>query len=130
MTAEEVLAKRQSGVRGRAAYEQDKELAEAIDFIASGFFSPDEPDIFRPLVDELLGPDRYMVMSDFRAYADTQGIVADAFADQETWSHKAALNIARVGTFSSDRTVREYAKEIWNISSVPVELLQVFSGGE
>lgn len=130
LTADEVLARRKAGVQGRAAYEQDQELAEAIDFIASGFFSPDTPNIFRPLVDELLGPDRYMVMSDFRAYADTHNIVANAFVDQETWSQKAAINIARVGTFSSDRTVREYAREIWNIAPVPVELVPVIAGAE
>ncbi len=130
MTADQVLVKRKSGVLGRVAYEEDKELAEAIDFVTSGFFSPDEPELFRPIVDELLGPDRYMVMSDFRAYADTQSLIATAFRDQETWSYKAALNIARVGTFSSDRTVREYAKEIWNISSVPVDLAASITGGE
>jgi starch phosphorylase len=130
MTAEEVLAKRKAGVLGRAAYAEDKELAEAIDFISSGFFSPEEPDAFRPIVNELLGPDRYMIMSDFRSYADTHSIVADAFADQEMWSHKAALNIARVGTFSSDRTVREYAKEIWNVSPVPIDLAPAPSGAE
>ncbi|HMY21423.1 MAG TPA: glycogen/starch/alpha-glucan phosphorylase, partial [Polyangium sp.] len=130
MTADEVLAKRKAGILGRASYEEDAELAEAIDFIASGFFSPDEPNLFRPLVDELLGPDRYMVTSDFRSYADTQSTVAQAFADEEAWSAKAALNIARVGGFSCDRTVREYAKEIWNISAVPIELVPVVGGGE
>lgn len=130
MTAEQVLEKRKAGTRGRAAYVEDKELAEAIDFIASGFFSPDEPELFRPIVDELLGPDRYMVMSDFRAYADTHGAVADAFTNQEAWSYKAALNIARVGRFSCDRTVREYAKDIWNIAPVPIELQPTTAGGE
>ncbi len=130
MTADEVLAKRKSGELGRVAYERDPELTEAIDFISSGFFSPDEPDVFRPIVDELLGPDRYMVMSDFRSYADMQSTVAEAFTDEETWSRKAALNIARVGMFSSDRTVREYAREIWNISPVSVDLVPVGGGAE
>ncbi len=130
MTADQVLEKRQANVSGRVAYEMDKELAEAIDFISSGFFSPEEPDLFRPIVDELLGPDRYMLMSDFRSYADTQSLVAEAFTDPETWSHKAALNIARVGVFSSDRTVREYAQEIWNISPVPIQLVPTATGGE
>ncbi|HVK68487.1 MAG TPA: glycogen/starch/alpha-glucan phosphorylase [Polyangium sp.] len=123
LTAEEVEARLASGVPGRAAYEADPELREAIDFIRTGFFSPDEPDAFHPLVDELLGRDRYLVMSDFRAYADAQKVVEQAFLDEEGWSRKAALNIARVGGFSSDRTVREYANEIWRIEPCPIQLV-------
>jgi glycogen phosphorylase len=129
MNAAEVAEKRRAGVLGRAVYEADSELREAIDFIRSGFFSPEDRALFHPLVDELLGPDRYMVMSDFRAYADAQKEVERAFLDEDGWSRKAALNIARVGGFSSDRTVREYAREIWGIEPVAIRL-DPHEGGE
>ncbi|UQA57333.1 glycogen/starch/alpha-glucan phosphorylase [Polyangium aurulentum] len=129
LTAEEVADKLRAGVTGRAAYEADPELREAIDFIASGFFSPEERSLFHPLVDDLLGADRYMVMSDFRAYADAQKAVEQAYRDEESWSRMAALNIARVGGFSSDRTVREYAREIWGIVPVEVRLDPSDGGG-
>jgi len=129
LTAEEVAERLRAGVSGRAAYEADPELKEAIDFIASGFFSPEERSLFHPLVDDLLGADRYMVMSDFRAYAEAQKTVERAYRDEESWSRMAALNIARVGGFSSDRTVREYAREIWGIVPVEVRLDPSDGGG-
>jgi glycogen phosphorylase len=122
LDAAEVLERRRSGFEGRAAYEADATLREAIDLIRSGFFSPDERDLFTPLIDGLLGRDEYLSLGDFAAYAACQRDVAEAYRDEDAWSRKAALNIARVGTFSSDRTVREYAREIWKISPVEVQL--------
>ena len=72
------------------------------------------------LVDDLWGRDEYLVMTDFPAYAACQREVARAFTDEDDWSRRAGLNIARVGSFSSDRTVREYAREIWGIEPVDV----------
>ena len=130
MNAGEVIAKREEGLPGRVAYEADPELQEAIDFIASGFFSPEDRDLFRPLTDELLGTDRYMLTWDYRSYADKQREVEAAFVEEEAWSRKAALNIARVGIFSSDRTVREYARDIWDIKPVTIHLKPYESSGE
>jgi len=130
LTAEEVAETRASNVPGSVAYEADEELREAIDFIASGFFSPEQRDAFHPLVDELLGADRYLVTHDFRSYADTQKAVETAFRDEDAWSRMAALNIARVGSFSVDRTVREYASEIWRITPCPIRLAPYDGGGE
>jgi glycogen phosphorylase len=121
-TAGEVLEHRRRGIQGRAAYEADEELRQVVDLIASGFFSPEERDLFRPLVDELLGRDEYLVMADFAAYAACQRQVSEAYGDQDAWTRTSALNIARVGGFSSDRTVKEYAREIWDIEPVEVEL--------
>ena len=90
--------------------------------IRSGFFSPDERDLFTPLIDGLLGRDEYFSLGDFAAYAACQRDVSEAYQDEDAWSRKAALNIARVGVFSSDRTVREYAREIWKIEPVDVRL--------
>ena len=121
MTAEEVQAARREGRRGAEAYEADPELRQAVDLVASGFFCPEERDLFRPLVDSMLGPDPYMLLSDFSAYAACQRDVETSFADAGAWSRKAALNIARVGGFSSDRTVLEYARDIWGIEPVRIE---------
>jgi starch phosphorylase len=128
LTAGEVLARRHAGVPGAAACEADPELREVIDLIASGFFSPEDRDLFKPLVDGLMGRDEYLVMTDFRSYAHSQREVSEAFGDQDGWTRKAALNIARIGGFSSDRTVKEYAREIWGIERVKIEL-DPYDGG-
>jgi starch phosphorylase len=120
LTAEEVVKLREEGYRPFDYYERDPELKEAIDMISSGFFSHGDPGLFRPLTDELLGADRYMLLADFRSYAEAQERVAQAYLDQEAWSRMAILNVARMGRFSSDRTVAEYAREIWGVE--PVEI--------
>jgi len=122
MTAEEVEAHRRQGFTGRMAYDADPEIREVIDLIASGFFSPDDRTLFRPIVDALLGHDTYLLLGDFTAYAACQREVEAAFADKHGWTRKAALNIARMGAFSSDRTIREYAREIWGIEPVETDL--------
>ena len=128
LTTPEVLERRRANIPGRAGYEATPELREVIDLIASGFFSPEDKGLFQPLLDTLLGRDEYLVMTDFAAYADCQREVSTAFRDADLWTRKAALNIARVGGFSSDRTVLEYAREIWHIRPVKVEI-QPYDGG-
>ncbi len=120
LTAEEVIARRQEGYRGRDVYENNPALREVLDLIASGFFSPEDPTLFVPLVQSLLDDDRYMVLADFDSYVEAQQRVARAYLDQASWWKKAILNVARVGRFSSDRTICDYAKEIWNIEAVEV----------
>jgi starch phosphorylase len=122
LTADQVLAHRRAKIPGRAAYEQHEELRQVVDLIAGGFFCPEERDLFQPIVDELMGRDEYLVLADYAAYADAQRAVGAAYQDEDDWSRRAALNIARVGTFSSDRTVQTYAESIWNIRSVDVDL--------
>jgi starch phosphorylase len=129
LTAPEVLEHKRQNLPGRAVYEQNAALREVIDLVSSGFFSPDERDLFLPLVDSLMGRDEYLVMTDFAAYTECQERVSRAFRDSAAWTRQAALNIARVGGFSSDRTVREYAREIWDIEPVKIEL-DPYDGGE
>jgi starch phosphorylase len=119
-TAEEVEATRASGYRGRPLYEQNASLREVVDLIASGFFSPEDKDLFKPLVDSLLNEDRYLVLADFEGYVAAQREVAKAYVDPKRWWRSALLNVARTGFFSSDRTIREYAKDIWGIAPVPL----------
>jgi starch phosphorylase len=119
LTAAEVAETVRRGYRPRDFYEKDEELRAVIDLINSGFFSPDHPDEFRGLVHSLLEQDQYLLLADYRAYADCQARVAEAFKDQPAWHRMAVLNIAKMGKFSSDRTIREYAQEIWNAKPLP-----------
>jgi starch phosphorylase len=118
----EVLALRKRHFTGREAYEANDEVRQVIDLVASGFFNPEEKGLFQPLLDSLLGRDEYMVLADFPAYSACQRAVSEEYQNEDEWSRKAALNIARVGGFSSDRTVKEYAQEIWGIDPVSVKL--------
>ncbi len=120
LTAEEVLARRAAGYRPFEYYEKDPELKAAIDMISIGLFSPGEPGLFRPIVDELLGADRYLLLADFRSYVETQERVSRAYRDEEQWTRMSILNVANMGRFSSDRTIREYARDIWDIKPVKV----------
>jgi starch phosphorylase len=120
LTAEEVLERKARRYQGRDALPSLPELAEALELLHGGFFCPEEPELFHPLIDSIMGYDDYMVLADFGSYANEQRAVDHAFLDRELWLRKAAYNIARVGTFSSDRTIREYASDIWHIEPVDV----------
>jgi starch phosphorylase len=88
--------------------------------IASGFFNPEEPNMFRPITDNLLGEDPFRLMADFEAYVQCQRRVEKAYMDRDFWDRAAVLNIANMGRFSSDRSIRDYAKGIWNVAPIPV----------
>jgi starch phosphorylase len=116
LKAEEVDCMRREGYRPRDFYETDRELKEAIDLIASGYFSPDNPGLFTPIIDALLRDgDFFMVLADFRSYMETQDEVDRLFENQEEWTRRAIINTATMGKFSSDRAVMEYARDIWGV---------------
>ena len=119
LTAEEVSARWQ-GYSPREYYLKDPLLARAIDLIREGFFSPEEPDIFNSLVDLLLNDDRYFVLADFESYYNSNREVDALYRDQDAWTKKAILNVARMGKFSSDRTIMEYNRDIWHAEPWPV----------
>jgi starch phosphorylase len=97
-------------------YHADGEIRQVLELIERDFFSMLEPGIFKPIVDSLLsGGDRYMLLADFRDYIQAQEQVDAAYKDREGWARKAILNVARAGKFSSDRTIREYASEVWRV---------------
>jgi glycogen phosphorylase len=125
LTTEEVHDLQRTGYRPRAIYEKNDRLREVIDLIANGFFSQEDQALFRPLTDNLLDHDPYMLLADFDAYIACQHRVSEAFADRPTWHKKAVINIAKMGRFSSDRTIREYATQIWGAEPVKVELRKV-----
>src|SRR5439155_3697977 len=119
MTAQQVQELWKRGYRPRDFYEQNAELKGVLDLIFSGFFEPDHPELFRPLVQSLLDQDPYMLLADFQSYCECQDKVSEAFTDPERWSKMAIRNIARMGKFACDRTIRQYANEIWNTKPVP-----------
>ncbi len=121
MTAEEVLAKRPS-YNPRAIYESDPAIRRTIDMIDKNYFSMVENGIFQPIVRSLLDGDHYMLLADLRSYVETQEQVDKNYRNISLWDRKAILNVARSGKFSSDRTIREYANDIWKIQPCAVDL--------
>nr|WP_257312458.1 glycogen/starch/alpha-glucan phosphorylase [Shinella pollutisoli] len=115
MTAEEVAKVRADGHNPRAVIEGSRELSQALSAISSGVFSPDDPHRFAGLVDGIYNHDWFMVAADFDAYAKAQREVDAIWADKASWYAKTIRNTARMGWFSSDRTIRQYAKEIWRV---------------
>ncbi len=101
-------------------YEENASLKQVIDQIGSGFFSPDDPTRFRPIVDSLLKQDTYLLLADFADYVATHARVDTLFANPDAWNRCAALNVAGMGPFSSDRTIREYASRIWNVKPLSI----------
>jgi len=115
MTAEEVEARRAAGIGNEDVIARSPALRQALDEIASGRFSPEEPDRYRGLVDVITHNDYFLVGADFDAYAAAQADVSARWRDKAAWMKSSALNIAQMAWFSSDRAVREYADEIWKV---------------
>jgi len=122
LTAAEVSALKAKGYNPWDYYNTNAELRQVIDRIASGYFSPGNPDLFRPIVDSLLHRDEYLHLADYQSYIDCQEQVVAAYRDQEKWTLMSILNAARTGKFSSDRTIEEYCQEIWHVEPVEIDL--------
>ena len=122
LTAEEVYDLKSRGYQARAFYEGNDELKGVIDLIASGYFSAGDSELFKPLVDSLLYHDEYLLFADYQSYVDCQDRVSHTYGDQDVWTRMSILNAARMGKFSSDRTIRQYCDEIWKVRPVPVSL--------
>lgn len=122
LTAEEVYALKAKGYNPMDYYEANAELREVIERIASGYFSPENPALFKPLVDSLMYKDEYLLFADYQSYIDCQERVSEAYRDRENWTRMSILNTARSGFFSSDRTIREYCQDIWNVKPVNIDL--------
>jgi starch phosphorylase len=127
LTADEVHALQQTGYRPYEHYEQNRALRSALDMIASGRFSGGDLSLFRPLVDSLIHHDEYFVLADFPSYVECQEQVSRAWADQHRWTRMSILNTARMGHFSSDRTIREYSRDIWRVEPNAVKLVDIDS---
>ncbi|HKJ09953.1 MAG TPA: glycogen/starch/alpha-glucan phosphorylase [Gammaproteobacteria bacterium] len=119
---EEVADVRARGYRPWDIYRADPALREVLDMIGEGYFCQQEPDRYRPLFDMLTGGgDRFLLLADFAAYLESQRAVDTLYRDPEAWSRRAVLNVARMGRFSSDRTVMEYVDRIWKTRPVSLE---------
>ncbi|HEY6095173.1 MAG TPA: glycogen/starch/alpha-glucan phosphorylase [Gallionellaceae bacterium] len=119
LTAAEAAEVQNKGYRPMDYYNANAELRGVLDMIANGFFSPDETERYRPVVDMLLQPgERYLVLADYAAYVACQAEVENLYRTPEKWLRKAILNVASMGQFSSDRTIRQYADEIWGAKAV------------
>ncbi len=131
LTAAEVQEIKAGGYRPMDCYHNNPELKAVLDLIREGCFSRGDREVFRPLVDNLLFHDPYMLLADFRSYVDCQARVGEAYRDKERWTRMSILNVARSGKFSSDRTIREYCEAIWRVKPVRIGLLgrREFLGG-
>ncbi len=125
LEAGEVEATRRDGYDPSRYYDADQELRQTLDMIAAGRFSPGNPGLFMPIIDNLLRRgDYYMLLADYRPYVQAQDRVEELYADKEQWMSKAILNTANMGKFSSDRAVMEYAGNIWNVTPLSAEQLR------
>ncbi|MDJ0816404.1 MAG: glycogen/starch/alpha-glucan phosphorylase [Desulfobacterales bacterium] len=122
LTVDEVKERKARGYHPKEHYDSDGELKRVIDQIRSGVFSNGDASLFAPLVDSLLWHDDYLVMADYRSYVDCQDSAAQLYQNQEKWTRSAILNVARMGKFSSDRSIREYCDDIWKAPAVTIEL--------
>jgi starch phosphorylase len=117
LTADDVDARKKNGYNPRDVYDANGELREVVDLLGSGLFGGN-PELFRPLVDSLLGRDDYMLLADYQDYVDCQARAGDAYMRPADWTRMSILNAARVGRFSSDRAIREYCRYIWHVKPI------------
>ncbi len=122
LTTPEVEQRKREGYNPRAIYESNAELREVLDSLLSGEFSRGDRALFEPLVNELLSTDNYMLLADYQSYIDCQDRVSQAYQDHEAWTRMSILNVARIGKFSSDRSIRDYCADIWKTWPVKIQL--------
>ena len=122
LTVEQVKERKAGGYNPGEYYDSDKTLRRAMDQIRSGVFSRGDTQMFEPLVRALLQWDEYLVLADYRSYIKCQDQASQLYRDQNLWTRAAILNVARMGKFSSDRSIRQYCEDIWHARPVPIEL--------
>jgi glycogen phosphorylase len=122
LDADQVRDLKSRGYRPRSYYEQNAGLAEVLDFIASGILSQGDPKLFHPLIENLLWDDPFLLLADYQSYVDCQNAVSALWADPVAWTRKSILNVARMGKFSSDRSIREYCERVWKVTPSQVNM--------
>jgi len=122
LTESEVEQVKRDGYRPSDYVDGNDELQAVLGLISSGQFSHGDTEVFRPLVDNLIHDDPFLVMADYASYVECQDRVAAAWQDPDAWSRMSILNTARSGKFSSDRAIREYCDDIWNVGPVTVKV--------
>ncbi|MFM7426595.1 MAG: glycogen/starch/alpha-glucan phosphorylase [Elainella sp.] len=122
LTADQVLELKSQGYRPWEYYQSNAELKGVIDLINSGHFSRGDVNLVKPLTDKLMQHDPFLLFADYQSYIDCQDRVSAAYRDRDSWVRMSILNSARMGKFSSDRSIRDYCREIWAAAPVKVEL--------
>jgi glycogen phosphorylase len=120
LTTPQVAQTKAGGYHPRDYYHKNADLKAVIDMIGNGTFSKEEPNRYQAIVDNLLNNDHYLLLADFADYIKTQDEVANVYKNQEEWSRRAILNVARMAKFSSDRSIADYANHIWNVKSLKI----------
>ncbi len=121
LLAEEVIKLKEQGYNPLEYYHKNKNLKRVIDMISSNYFSKNEPGIFDDMIRGLMTVDYYCLFADYQSYIDAQDKVSELYKDQEEWTKKAILNVARIGKFSSDRSVKEYSDKIWKLKPIKIK---------
>ena len=131
LSSDEVIAYESNGKYDpMEIYNEDADIRKVLMQLVNGFYSPENPELFREIYDSLLNTkqsdkaDTYFILKDFRSYAAAQVQVEQAYLDTERWARMAILNTAKCGKFSSDRTIQEYVNDIWKLDPVTVELIE------
>jgi starch phosphorylase len=122
LTTPEVERQKLAGYHPRAIFEANSMLREVLVSLSDGEFSRGDRTLFEPLINSLLSTDEYMLLADYQSYIDCQDRVSEAYKDREAWTRMSILNVARIGKFSSDRSIRDYCAEIWKSWPVKIQL--------
>jgi starch phosphorylase len=122
LTTPEVEKRKAEGYNPRSIFEANPMLHEVLVALSSGEFSRGDRTLFEPLINSLLDRDEYMLLADYQSYVDCQDRVSAAYKDQEAWTRMSILNVARIGKFSSDRSIKDYCAEIWKTWPVKIQL--------
>ena len=129
LSSDEVITyEKHGGYNPKEIYNTDLDIRNVLTQLINGYYSPQDPELFRELYNSLLESngyeraDQYFILKDFRAYAEAQKKVEEAYRNEAGWAHSAILNVAKSGKFTSDRTIEEYVRDIWHLDRVKVEL--------
>ena len=129
LSSDEVINyEKNGGYNPKEIYNTDLDIRNVLTQLVNGYYSPQDPELFRELYNSLLESngyeraDQYFILKDFRAYAEAQKKVEEAYRDEKGWARSAILNVAKSGKFTSDRTIEEYIKDIWHLDKVTVEM--------
>jgi glycogen phosphorylase len=119
LTADGVAELKSRGYRPRDYYEQNSQLCDVINFVASGALANGDSELFRPIIDNLLDHDPYLLLADYSSYVETQARVSVLWNEPDSWARQSILNTARMGKFSSDRSIRDYCERVWRVKAAP-----------
>jgi starch phosphorylase len=122
LLAKEVEELKQKGYNPQEYYNRILELKRIVDMISDNYFNPNEPGIFDDMINGLMNIDYYCLFADYESYIKTQDKVSELYSRPDEWTKKSIYNVARIGKFSSDRAVKEYADKIWKTKPVEVEI--------